>query len=69
MVKQDLLNRYGPTMTVHDLAEVLHVHKNTIHNRLHKKTFEIDMFKLGGKLYAETGDVAEYIENAKLIRK
>jgi AcrR family transcriptional regulator len=69
MLKEELLNRYGPTMTISDLAEVFRITKGAIYNKLSKKKFEIDVFKLGGALYADTLEVASYIESAKLMKR
>ena len=69
MIKDDLMSKYGPTMTVPDLAEIFHISKGAIYNKLSKKTFELTLFKLGGKLVADTNDVAEYIQNMKMIKK
>ena len=56
-------------MTVPNLAECLRVSKGTIYNKASKHELEFDLFKLGGTLVAETAEVADYIENAKLIRR
>lgn len=69
MLQDDLISRYGPTMTIPDIAEVFHVTPGAIHNRLWKKKLEIPVFKLGGKLVAETHDVVEYIQQMKILRE
>lgn len=69
MLKDDLVKRYGPTMTIQNLSEVLKITKGAIYNKLSKNKFEIDVFKLGGKVFAETSDVVTYIDNAKLMRR
>ena len=69
MIKQDLMEHYGPTMTIHDLAEVFHVVPGTIYNKLSKKIFEIELFRSHGRLFAETSQVAEYIENQKRLKQ
>ena len=54
-------------MTINDLAEVFHLSKGAIYNKISKRQFEVTVFKLGGRVVAETIDVAEYITDAKLI--
>lgn len=66
MLKDDLINKYGPTMRVRDLAEIFHVTKGSIYNRISQNKFEIDTFKVGGVVMADTTDVADYIQQAKL---
>jgi len=67
MMKEHLLSKYGPMMTVPDLAEVLHLSKGTIYNKLHTQRFEVDIFRIGGKIMAQTTDVADFIEKSKLL--
>ena len=69
MIKETLLNRYGPIMTIPDVAEVFHQHKQTIYNKIYKKTFELEVFHLSGKLVVETDKVAEYIEHQQLLKR
>lgn len=66
MLKDELIERYGPTMRVPDLAEVLRCSVGSIYNKISQKTFEIDTFKVGGKVMCDTTEVADYIQNAKL---
>lgn len=56
-------------MTIPDIAEVFHISKGSIYNKLSKNTFEITVFKIGGKLVADTNDVADYIQNMKILRQ
>ena len=69
MIKDELITRYGPVMTINDIAEVFHMNKNTIYNKISRKTFEIDLFQVSGKLMAETSKVAEYIEHQQLVKR
>jgi hypothetical protein len=69
MIKDVLLNRYGPIMTIPDVAEVFHQHKQTIYNKIYKNTFELQVFKVSGKLAVETDKVAEYIETQQLLKR
>ncbi len=66
MLKEELTERYGSTMTIPDLAEVFHVTTGSIYNKISKETFEVPTVKLGGRVVALTGDVVDYITNEKL---
>ena len=68
MLKDELTKRYGPTMTIPDLAEIFHVTPGSIYNKLSKETFEVPVVKIGGRLVAITTDVVDYIDDAKLIK-
>lgn len=67
MIKDDLIERYGLTMTVPDIAEILHVRTTTIYNRLSRKQFEIPVFKIGRKVVAYTKDVSDYLDNSRIL--
>jgi hypothetical protein len=69
MLKEDLLNHYGPTMSIKDLAEVLHISTGAIHNRLSQKNFRIPCVKIYGRWMAQTSDVAKFIDETKLIKE
>ena len=66
MIKDDLMNKYGPTMTVTDLAELFHVTKGCIYNKIYSDRIEFPVFKIGSKMVAETNDVAEYLSQSKM---
>lgn len=66
MLKDDLLGKYGPTMTISDLAEIFHVTKGCIYNKIYTDRIEFPIFRMGSKLVAETSDVAEYISQSKM---
>jgi hypothetical protein len=67
MVKNELIECYGPLMTIGDIAEVLHYTKGAVYNKFSQKTLGIKTFKVGGKRFAETSDVADFIDKAKLL--
>ena len=68
-IRSDLLKIYGPTMTISDMAEVFHLAKGSIYNKLWKNKFEISVYKLGKVLVADTSDVADYIKSMKLVKQ
>lgn len=68
MLRDELNERYGPTMTIPDLAEIFHVTTGSIYNKISKGSFEVHTVKLGGRLVALTSDVVDYIDEAKLLK-
>jgi len=66
MLKDELNSLYGPTMTIPNLAELFHVSKGSIYNKISKDIFEITTIKLGGRVVAMTNDVVDFIDNEKL---
>ncbi len=69
MQKEDLIERYGPMMSINDLAEFFGMSKGAIYNKLSKDTFEVPTFKMGGRLVAETADVVQFVNESKLLKK
>lgn len=67
MLKDDLIERYGITMSVPDIAEVLHMRTASIYNKLSRKDFEIPVFKIGRKVVAYTKDVSDYLDNSRVL--
>lgn len=59
-----LLTRYGPTMGVPELAEVLKVKPKTIWTRARNNggEFEVPSRKIGQRRIFATTDVAQYLE-------
>lgn len=69
MMKDDLVKKYGLTMSVGNLAEVLHITKGAIHNNICKGNFNIPVYRIGGRVMANTSDVAQAIDDAKLLAR
>lgn len=69
MTKRELVKKYGNTMGIQALSEVLGITKGAIYNKISQHKFEIPVYKISGKLIADTSDVAEYFSHAKLIAK
>jgi excisionase family DNA binding protein len=57
-----LLAKYGPTMIIDEVAEVLRVSTKTIQRRMVTEGV-IPSFKDTGRRLFQTTDVAEYIQN------
>tara|TARA_R110001592_G_scaffold212139_1_gene464383 strand:+ start:285 stop:518 length:234 start_codon:yes stop_codon:yes gene_type:complete len=56
-----LQEKYGPLMSVDEVAELLRVTRQTMYVNLQKPDFEIKFAKLGKKYLFATNDVADYI--------
>ncbi|MEA3639935.1 MAG: helix-turn-helix domain-containing protein [Lamprobacter sp.] len=61
MIKE-LTERYGLTMTVDDLADVLKMSPKTIRNSISSEQFPIPTYKIGRRRLAKTADVAARLE-------
>lgn len=67
MLKDDLIERYGITMSVQDIAEVMHMRPASIYNKLSRNDFDIPIFKIGRKVVAYTKDVSDYLDNSRVL--
>ncbi len=59
---QLLFDKYGPTLTVVNLAECLHKKEGTVYNEIGSGKLPIATWREGGKRLCHTADVAKYIE-------
>jgi hypothetical protein len=57
-----LFEKYGPRLTLDQLADALDRSKNTIYNQVSKGTFEVPTYVDGGKRFADVRDVATYLD-------
>lgn len=57
-----LLDTYGPFMTVEDLAELVKSNKQTIYNRLYNETLGIPHWRMGKRYLFPTEGVEAYIQ-------
>lgn len=57
-----LLEKYGPRLSMQDLAKVLGVAYGTLRNRLSAGTLKVRTYVDGGTRYADFRDVAEYLD-------
>lgn len=60
-----LLDKYGPRLTMEDLAKVLRRERQTIYNQISAGTFEVPTYKVRGERFADAGDVAKHLEEAR----
>lgn len=63
MTRAHLLDKYGPRLTMDQLAEVLGVHPATVYNQLSKGELKIRTYKDGGRRFAGYEAVAEYFDD------
>lgn len=56
-----LEEKYGPFMTVEDLAELVKSNKQTIYNRLYNETLGIPHWRMGKRYLFPTEGVERYI--------
>lgn len=57
--------RYGPRLTVEQLAGVLGISKGAVHNQISAGTFPIATYLDGGKRWADFRDVAEHLDRCR----
>lgn len=60
-----LLEKYGPRLSLDDLAEVLGSTKNTLYNQRSQGTCPIKTYSDGGKVWAAMEDVANYFSEQR----
>ena len=59
---QRLIDRYGPYMTLENLASVTHSSKQTIYNKIYDESLGIPFWRLGKKYLFSTEHVENYID-------
>lgn len=64
MMQAMLFEKYGPRLTMEQLAEALCLSRATIYNRLSKGTLGIKTYQDGGR-WAAVEDVAAYFEECR----
>lgn len=60
-----LLERYGPRLTVEELAEVLRLGVPTVRNRLSAGTLGVRTYTDGDRRFADALDVACYLDSMR----
>ena len=60
-----LLEHYGLRLTIDQLAEVLHIARNTIYNQVAAGTFAVPTYVDGAKRFADYRDVAAYLDECR----
>lgn len=57
-----ILERYGPRMTLAQLAQLMLMSEGTIRNQISAETFPIATYKEGGARFAPYDAVADYLD-------
>lgn len=57
-----LLEKYGPRLSMEQLAIELGVARNTVYNQVSAGTFSVPTYTDGGKRWADARDVAAYFD-------
>ncbi len=60
-----LLEKYGPRLTIEQLAEELDMTKGTIYNQVSAGTFPIPTYVDGNKRFSDMRDVAKYLDDCR----
>jgi len=60
-----ILDRYGPRLTMEQLAEVLCISKHTLYNQVSAGVFNLPTYLDGGRRFADYRDVAAYLDECR----
>lgn len=60
-----LVAKYGPTLTLGQLAEVLHMSLKGVYNAVSAETFPVRTYRAGKRRLANATDVANYLEQCE----
>jgi hypothetical protein len=69
MTQAYLLDKYGPRLSVDQLAEVLGLEPRTVYNQVSAKTCRVKTYLDGGKRFADVRDVAETFDALRATAK
>lgn len=65
MTQAYLLEKYGPRLTVEQLAEVLGLKPGTVYNQISAQTFPVPTYVEGNKRFADYRDVASHLDQCR----
>jgi len=60
---QHLINKYGVRLTLAEVSEILKVPINTLYNKRSNNLLPFRTYRDGLRIYANTEDVANHLEN------
>ena len=60
-----MLDKYGPRISMKDLAGVLGIAHGTLRNRLSNGKLSVKTYTDGGVRYADYRDVSEYLDSCR----
>lgn len=64
-----ILEKYGPRMTLAQLAQLLLMSEGTIRNQISAETFPIPTYKEGGARFAPYDAVADYLDSMSCLAR
>ena len=62
-----LFDKYGPRLTLAQLAEFLHVAESTLYNQISAGACPVPTYREGKVRFADVRDVAEYLDRARAL--
>ena len=65
MTQAWLLDKYGPRLSVDDMADVLKIARQTINNHISQNCFVVPTYRENGKRWADYRDVSDYIDRCR----
>lgn len=65
MTQAYLLDRYGPRLSIEQLAEVLSIKTGTLYNQISAGTCSVPTYVDGGRRWADARDVAEAFDELR----
>ena len=66
LIQAHLLDKYGPRLDSHAMAEVLSLEPKTVQNKIAANTLGIKTYVDGGKRWADFRDMADYLDSLRL---
>ena len=63
LVRAHLLDKYGPRLTMDQVAEVLHLHPGTVYNMVSSGECKLKTYKEGTRRFASFDAVADYLDS------
>lgn len=65
MTQAFLLEKYGPRLNVDQMAEVLHMARQTINNQMSDGSFPVLTYRANGRRFADYRDVAKHLDDCR----
>lgn len=60
-----LFERYGPRLTMEQLADLMGLEMQTLYNQISAGTCPVPTYREGKQRFADVRDVAEYLDRAR----
>lgn len=65
MTQAWILDKYGPRLSVEQLAEILCISRSTINNQICQNVFPVATYREVGKRWADYRDVDAYLDRCR----